>query len=277
MYQFERTYDNVIIIGNGFDLNLELPTSYHDFLESSHFSELFKETHFIAQRLYGSYKSANWIDIENELKEISTNSSGEVEKEFDLLKVKLMNYMGSIDYSLINKTSNAYKFLKAISSTNFVVLDYNYTESVEIILKELGMGASEISGRVIKVHGSAKNRDIIFGVEDRAKIEDEHLFLQKSYNSNYTGINLADQISGANTFYIWGHSLGETDHTYFAKFFQILTKEVYEANNQSIVLYHYGLTGYLQLLRQLKNLTDDNIALFKQQNNFHTIDSSVNT
>lgn len=63
--------NNLLIIGNGFDLDLGLPTKYSNFIESKYFkkqnirrgSKLFK---YISE----TYHDKKWIDIENELKDL---------------------------------------------------------------------------------------------------------------------------------------------------------------------------------------------------------------
>ncbi|MFR8357317.1 MAG: AbiH family protein [Parabacteroides sp.] len=72
---------------------------------------------------------------------------------------------------------------------------------------------------IIKVHGSIENKNIIFGVEDKANIKKEHIFLKKSYNINFTPIDISNYLEISDSIIFFGHSLGETDHTYFRDFF----------------------------------------------------------
>ncbi|ALU75278.1 hypothetical protein F7642_10905 [Tenacibaculum finnmarkense genomovar ulcerans] len=63
-------FDIVIIIGNGFDLSIGLKTSYSDFIKSIEFQELLKNENLLAKHLNGIHTLQNWIDIENELKNL---------------------------------------------------------------------------------------------------------------------------------------------------------------------------------------------------------------
>ena len=69
--QHERTwfskYNTAIIIGNGFDINLGLPTGYEDFIVSPQFERLINNDNQLAIHLKNSYALKNWIDIEKEL------------------------------------------------------------------------------------------------------------------------------------------------------------------------------------------------------------------
>ena len=56
---------NLLIIGNGFDIDLGLKTKYSDFIESNCFDE---NKNNLFKSIYRSYKNMNWIDLENELK-----------------------------------------------------------------------------------------------------------------------------------------------------------------------------------------------------------------
>lgn len=90
-----------------------------------------------------------------------------------------MKYLDRFDYSIIDQKSLAYNLINSIVETNFLILDFNYTKSANIILNQFGFSESEINQRIIKVHGSLEDRKIIFGVEDSANIKIEHVFLKR--------------------------------------------------------------------------------------------------
>ena len=61
----------VLILGNGFDLDLGLKTSYSDFMDSDDFKAIVDNNYF-ARYLEEkrSELGGNWIDIENEIRYI---------------------------------------------------------------------------------------------------------------------------------------------------------------------------------------------------------------
>ena len=63
-------YENVLVIGNGFDLNLGLETSYSDYLSSKYFKYLLG-TNTLARYLESRKKESKWVDIEKELYQYS--------------------------------------------------------------------------------------------------------------------------------------------------------------------------------------------------------------
>lgn len=86
----------IIIIGNGFDLNLGLKTSYNDFIKSNYFESLLEEDNSLAWHLSDQTQLNNWVDIENEITNYSTQINDDnlnVKNNFKALKTSLQNYL----------------------------------------------------------------------------------------------------------------------------------------------------------------------------------------
>lgn len=279
MYKIEKKYSQIVIIGNGFDLNLKLKTSYNDFLKSDHFIKLQRNGNYLADHLQKKHYLQNWIDIEIELKKYSIEQSIKeandcYEKDFYNLSNALKDYLNGLDYSQLNNSSHSYKLLTKIFEEDFLILDFNYTKSVRVILEQLGLRQIDIEERLIKVHGSLEEKQIIFGVEDSARIKPEHVFLRKAFNKEFKGVNVKIPLDNLKELFIFGHSLGETDHMYFDSFFKSYSMEHNHGNGKIIHFFHYGNEGYKQLFMQLDILTNNRLTIFKQNNDFRTIDTS---
>lgn len=86
----------IIIIGNGFDLSLDLKTSYKNFIESDCFNSLLKKNNSLALYLNEKQEINNWVDIEKELtnysKQTKENKS-KVRNDFKELKNALIDYL----------------------------------------------------------------------------------------------------------------------------------------------------------------------------------------
>ena len=215
--------DTCLIIGNGFDLNLGLPTSYGNFVESEQFKDMVTRGNKLAIHLKSKYELQNWIDIENELKLYSMeNDDYSFKFNYELLTYALINYLEKLDYTLIKHSSAAYRIIESISKVfdRYTILDYNYTESIATILRNQFVALESIKQNLIKVHGEASKGDIIFGVEDDARIKPEHVFLRKAYPRHYKALNFKSIFETAKRIIFFGHSLGETDHTYFEDMFR---------------------------------------------------------
>lgn len=274
-----QDYSHILIIGNGFDINLGLKTSYSDFVNSKEFKSILNIGNYLADDLEGKHNLQKWIDVENELKLYSKSqnileAAEQFRADFSVVQTTLKNYLATLSYDNLNKSTYAYKLLEIIKNEDFLLLDFNYTQTTKTILLELGISQNEIDERLIKVHGSVQDGEIIFGVEDQADIKPKHVFLRKAYNQNFKATNVIDNLENLKELYIIGHSLGETDHMYLNNFFTTYSYPHYYGKGKKITLYHYGEEGYNQLFMQLDKLTGQNLSLFKRNNDFKTIDTS---
>lgn len=273
-------YENVLIIGNGFDLNLDLKTSYTDFVNSVQFDHIVLNGNYLAKYLKDKHDLQKWIDIENELKNYSNRTSGftkesfeNFETDFNSLSLSLKTYLSGIKYNDLNKDSHAYKLLDFLKDKDLLILDYNYTKTAKSILSEFGWSESDLNKRIIKVHGSIDEDEIIFGVEDKAKIRKEHVFLRKAYSKHFKAIDTNDILKKCKYVFIFGHSLGMTDHMYFDDFFREMAMPFSKGKGKAIYVFHYGKKGYLELFIQLDELTLNSLSIFKQNNHFEMIDT----
>lgn len=276
----------ILIVGNGFDLDQKLPTSYSNFIESPYFKNILNNTRNIgripslAYHLNQVKDLIRWIDIENELKIYSNTYSDSLKnnlfkEQFYTLKRALIGYLRSIDYNNIDRNAVSYNIIKNLIKEDFLIIDFNYSSTIRNILFDLGYQEKDkIEKNLIKIHGSIEEDEIIFGVEDFAEIPNPHVFLKKAYSEIFKGITFDEQLSRATEIHIFGHSLGETDHTYFKNFFDLFSLQHNAKNGKKIFLYHYGETGKHQLYIQLDTLTNRRLSGLKQVNDFKDIDVS---
>lgn len=94
--------DKLLIIGNGFDIDLGLNTGYKDFVNSEYFKScLHKNALF--NYIYSSFEDNDkkWIDVENVLLEYSKNQLVGIDnkaiKNFQELRCSLMEYLKNMD------------------------------------------------------------------------------------------------------------------------------------------------------------------------------------
>ena len=233
----------------------------------------------LAKHLKSKFELQNWIDIEKELKTYSIEKSDASFKfNYQLLTYALINYLEELDYSLMKRTSTAYRLIESISEScnSFNILDYNYTKSIEIILRNNFVDEDTIKNSLIKVHGEAAKNDIIFGVEDNASIKPEHVFLRKAFPRHYKALNLRSLFEKTKRIIFFGHSLGETDHTYFQNLFSDSCQDgsSYSSNkfNKRFEFIYYKDEGYDNLMQQIDDLTYHQLTVFKQFNNVKFLD-----
>ena len=127
-----KDYKLVLVIGNGFDLDLGLPTSYKDFIHSPFFYEFLENANIlryhrisidegnIFKYLQRQLNLNNWIDIEAELKRLATNTdkvfdesqgraipvlnkaSQGIKDSFEVLRKQLSSYLRHMPYDFFN-------------------------------------------------------------------------------------------------------------------------------------------------------------------------------
>lgn len=192
-----------LILGNGFDLNMGLPTSYSDFYKYYLQVDSPKSTNLIKQEI--GEKPRNWADLEKSLGEISKKylqDSDAFIEAFENVRDELAKYLGEVDKFVIpnldnlaghllqdildvdryldNKPKQEYQdFLRGINSPNDVeltVINFNYTSTVEKMMalrNERAMPPKKLTfHEVIHVHQDL-NTGILMGVNDVSQIAND--------------------------------------------------------------------------------------------------------
>lgn len=261
---------HVFVIGNGFDLNLGLKTSYQDFIESEYFQNHIGKGKPLFEHLKTKHESQKWVDIEHELGIFSNSQShyrDYVLDEYNELRSSLLEYIASINVSEINERSSAYSLIRKKFNEDSYIITFNYTHSIQSILEYIGM-SSEINELVYHIHGSVLQENIIFGVDDSTPIYQKHSFLRKSTSHHYGEKNIDAILKKAKELTFFGHSLGGTDHMYFKNLF---SDYLINDKERKLNFYYYNETARYELHEQLHILTDGNVSRMKFNNSFNEI------
>lgn len=225
----------VIVIGNGFDIDLGWRTSYRDFYESKKGWEHFKTDEDDLFQYIIKHVAENWYDFERTLHDYCVAKSKEgfspeiIEKDINTyaaLKVELYNFIQARSKEPIKKNSFAYKLLSKcveLSNRNNRSIEaiprfftFNYTalnEVAEQIEKETHFS-------YIPVHGTLAGNNIIFGFQDDMSIRKEYRRMQKSYDNRYSPSGLLDALIDATNVIFFGMSMGCIDEIYFKGMFE---------------------------------------------------------
>lgn len=273
----------LLIVGNGFDLSMGFKTSYGDFMKSSFFPN--EETSTLCSYLHKQYEeNMGWIDIENELSEFSRvlttkklnakkiNATLDIDsfrEEYDELKSSLKFYLQeetkrAFGPSPENPAKRVIDQLPAGSK----IISFNYTSIIEKLTWDK---FKDSKGNLLHIHGSlAPYDDIVFGVEDSAKLSKEHVFLYKAHSQSLKAREFSLWLNSAGRIIFYGYSLGDTDRQYFEKFFQKLCSE--NSSNVNLVFYYYGQSSYDNLIWQLQMLTKHKLTQLQTYNQIEFID-----
>lgn len=224
--------NKTFILGNGFDLDLGLPTTYAKFA-ASQFWPLKSEDLFnslLAQTLQEAKETLRWFDLEDILfrfardrkltdEDYAVRIFGSVESDKEVYQKicsALCFYLQEIQSDIpIKKDSLAARVLKAVSANGTFnkILSFNYTDLDDICQR---VGCNKLLYK--HVHGSAKKGAIILGVSDENKLQHGYDCLYKSQSPYYKSSAVRTTLKESSEVVFFGHSLGLQDIDYFSNF-----------------------------------------------------------
>lgn len=278
--------ETLLIVGNGFDLSMEFKTSYGDFMKSSYFPN--EETSYLCSYLHNQYEeNMGWIDIENELSEYSrilTTKKLNAKKfntilDIDSLREEYDELKSSLKFYLQEETKRAFgpspdnpaKRVIDQLPADSKIISFNYTSIIERMTRDR---FCTLKGNLLHIHGSlAPYDDIVFGVEDSAKLSKEHVFLYKAHSRHLKVQEFSDWLNTAERIIFYGYSLGDTDRQYFENFFRKLCSG--DNTYTELIFYYYGQASYDNLIWQLQVLTNHKLTQLQIQNKIEFIDCSM--
>lgn len=238
----------LLVLGNGFDLDLGLKTSYADFIDSDFLigcesNSLIKE---IKDEMKKGKEEKRWIDIELFLRDYAFKHQGEneeqIRKEFNELCERLNFYMHSGKFPNYNrgvsgvyhydKDSTAAKVLLYLLSKDNAtnIYTFNYTDMTDVIesLKRDSNSRFETPSdtQIVYVHGketgNIENGDIriVLGFDDTPEIKG-FSFMKKSFNKHYKK-GITNALKEAEDIIFFGLGYGICDSPYFKNFFSYM-------------------------------------------------------
>lgn len=269
MDRFKYRYDHLLVIGNGFDLNLGLPTSYRNFVESCIFKKMYvkrmqeKQAQGNAQPslinyLYGKKFCDRWYDIEQALLEYVSrkpdgsfvNNVEEDKTDYNLICDTLVEYLvnlfktgNDLQQARTMENSSAGQLLQKIRSERSIVYSFNYTPInliIDAIYGHASLNPVRVHGEIKEetlFKGNIKDNAIILGIEtnDMNTIAPDYSFMLKSNNPAYKSSNLAVDLLNSKNVIIFGHSMNQMDYGYFEGYFKMLCSNVDKERTLTII------------------------------------------
>lgn len=292
----------LLIIGNGFDLELGLKTSYKDFIESNIYAcyskkisvslepkKTFDLKYDIDINIFKYFKDIlsiqNWIDLEMEIGKLASRNmetvnrqTGRYEKRlavssdfmmssFNALRNCLNDYIFNLE-APDNMPNNYALQLMSILGTkkydNVQIVTFNYTD----LRKTTGF---DIQVPVYHIHGKiseSPNTNLILGIQDSVEVDKSFSYVIKSHSPYYHSSRIIDMLDEADEVIFFGHSLGETDYPYFSDFFQMQCRKIAPENRKKIRIFTYNEKSRLDILFQLRIMNDKQTRLFFENSDF---------
>ena len=248
-----------LIIGNGFDIDLGLPSKYSDFAYSPEFHDLARRMHdmyFEEERQYSLVSqiqqasfNSNWFDIEEEIHKyvvdhpcLDESIIRLVRDEFNALKKALTAYLNRITSKFTageeELSTILYDRLRECPLT-VTEIYFNYTnpqQYMKLPLKpELFNGGQHW---FTYVHGSLRDNDIVLGcdLQPDEQVNRQLSFMYK-YNMLKRANHVAKNILEAKEIIFFGHSINEMDFCYFREFFKVASAAPEPIRHLTIITY----------------------------------------
>lgn len=229
----------VLIIGNGFDLDLGLKTKYSDFAASEEWEEMYAKesirstSYSLLKYLNDRKDTDNWFDIEQALLEyahIKTKSvwSHDVktdQREYRILCKTLAQYLDKHINSQNRNLSNTFaaEVLRCFqyNSERRKIYTSNFTP-LDLFIRVIPLLHPV---PFTYIHGSIKDHNIIVGFETNhlESIIPDYSFLLKSNHPSYQHTQMHQDMIDADEVIIFGHSLNRIDSVLFEDYFRELT------------------------------------------------------
>jgi hypothetical protein len=279
-----------LIIGNGFDIDMGLPSKYSDFIKSNEWNEAVKrveiflqsndyQEHSLIGQLQSASQDSKWFDIEQEIHKFvlshpdnTEQAIGEIKWEFELIRNALTAYLKR---TTTNFTANPEKCstylmyrLRECPLTVTEIL-FNYTNPHEYLKLPLQMEVFNGAQHwVTYVHGSLRNNDIVLGcdIQPGEEVNRQLSFMYK-YNMLNKANHVARNILEAKEIIFFGHSINEMDFCYFKEFFRAASASPNPIRHLTIITYDN------ESERNIKdNIRNQGISVTDLYNNLWTFD-----
>lgn len=278
----------ILILGNGFDMDLGLKASYRDFMNNSQYwpFDSMKDISPLGEMLR-EIKEQNWYDIEQALLKFAKTYAQSYHPfdhnpkvfidcrcDYELLVNSLREYLeNQQDNCEIKTDSVAFKILKSLLNDTFldVIYSFNYTDLNKMIARTSLQHPFNVP--VVNVHGKLNDETLILGVNEKEDLSyPQFQFLYKTFNRSYQSNNLRYDILTAQEVIIFGHSLSEVDYSYFEDFFfSLCQRDEDKVVKRKVTIFTYDETSELQIKRWLRSMNQVQIELLYGYNDFQFI------
>lgn len=277
--------ESSLILGNGFDLNLGLRTTYRQFAESEFWTiGNWAVQSGLAQTLESEKnENLNWFDLERILakyampkQRVAWSPLDMLQKDkqcFYALQGSLGKYIAHAEEQKIQSTSLAARLLEIITRQYPIdnIFSYNYT-NLNTFTKQLNLPHL----RYKHVHGQCSDGSQILGISDEIQIRAGYDFLYKTCSPHYLSSNVRYALQRSSFVLFFGHSLGPQDYHYFAQFFKAQSRQdIREQDKKTIFIITYNEESRMDILKQLRRMNDGWVNLLYDCNDLRLFMTDV--
>ena len=279
-YNDYKVPNRLLILGNGFDLNLGRKTRYTDFANSSFWPKGLESNLF--KHLNEKKEIEKWFDLEGELANyvslVKKRNAGPYmktihdlakndEQDFKVIVENMIEYLSFVEKETPPVESLAIKVFSMVCRDKAFekVYSFNYTD-LSKLYRSLSL---EHNPEFEYVHGCLADRSAILGINDSVDtIDGNYDFLRKSFNLHYGSHPVSYDLQDADEVVFFGHSLGDNDYHYFQSFFKHQCKMNMERHERrDITIFTYNDSSRMEIMHTLHKMNDGQTSLLFQNNN----------
>ena len=251
----------LLILGNGFDLDLKLKTGYKDFTDSIFWPFDREDSQSpLARFLYEQFQDG-WYDLEDALgkyfsKDILLGLSSD-QMEFFGISVALTGYLNEIQKAPLKEYSYAATVLHSVCEVGCEgkIYSFYYTD-LESFAERLNVkGECKVS----YVHGSLKDNNIILGVGDYVQLPHNNEFAYKTSNPKYKSSYIARDLAEYDNVIFFGHSISQIDYPYFKRFFKQIAEGTLQ--NKYVRFLTYDDSSRASIISNIRAMERDIVSI----------------
>lgn len=252
--------DVALIVGNGFDIDMGLPSRYSDFIRSKEWNDAVSgfniylqqkdyQNHSLIAQLQMASTNSQWFDIEQEIHKFIVSHPDNTERdirniksEFDVVKKALTQYLQRITTHFTadrEKLSTYLMYRLRECPLTVMEIYFNYTNPNEYLKLPLQMEVFNGAQHwVTYVHGSLRFNDIVLGcdLQPGERVNRLLSFMYK-YSQLHKANHVARNILEAKEIIFFGHSINEMDFGYFKEFFRVASASPNPIRHLTIITY----------------------------------------
>ncbi len=285
----------MVVLGNGFDVALGIPTRYSQFYkDSKDLRDFATKGNALCQHILDDVNGELWSDLECGLYHYSlaiTEEYGEgnqtqahkLEKEFNELRTALFNYLESVASIPVHVSTSAPALGLMIEwhelDPQFLTFNYSInTANTASLNSRLIFNVDDSINEKIFIyqHGSIfdskegvnhQPASIVVGIDDIAQtVEPLHSFLYKSRQRLHDLDNTLSLIESKSFYVVYGCSVGDSDATYFRSIFNKSQR------GKTFLIYGYGEKSLSDIVSNIERICEIDLKAFRANNSVFLLD-----
>lgn len=279
---------STLIIGNGFDLDVGMKTTYSDYAKSSWWpfrnARMIDGCETLAYTLKQRAGLDKWFDVEEIIYEYACKESiqdihlrklvhDSDMRAFQQLNEGLVSYLKDVEADLEPKGKPmAIRVLESFLEKpgEKTIYSFNYTD-----LRWIAQRYEVFFDRSVPceyVHGSIGPRQIILGVGANRDLADEYIDFYKTSSPHYDSSNIFEDMPDSDELIIFGHSLGTNDYPYFEPFLRKASSIGNDTfKRRKVRIYTRSDESRKEIERHLRHMIKSGVTMLKNLNDFKIV------